>query len=338
MQMNIKLATASAALMFAVVPAHADQACTSDLFGTGLNYCQETHGTGDQVTAYDGLQFPGLAVTPTKPTVDEDGNASTTDKTFYGFAVPTAEAYGHDATAIGNGARVGRFVEAVEGSPATCSAGAVNEAGDGCVEEGADFTPAVEAVPAHTIPADSGTAVGARAVVEHEHSTAIGADAKTDKANQIVLGTKDDTVTAPGIASEKSKARQSGPIEVVTSDKDGNLATDGGQIFGRLDSLESVNASQGAAINAHSALLSEHAARLDKQARGLAIAMAMPDTWLQPNEKFAIAGGFGGFDSETALAFSTIARIDETWSLNAGLGADIEFKEFGWKVGARAGF
>lgn len=91
-------------------------------------------------------------------------------------------------------------------------------------------------------------------------------------------------------------------------------------------------------LNAHQALLSQHSARLDEHAKGLAIAMAMPDSWLSDKEKFAVAGNLGGFGDETAIAFSGIARINQTWSLNGGLGADTEFKEFGWKVGARAGW
>lgn len=107
---------------------------------------------------------------------------------------------------------------------------------------------------------------------------------------------------------------------------------------GQIYDLRTENSEQWEAISANTALLSQHSSRLDSHAKGLAIAMAMPDTWLQPHEKFAIAGNIGGFDDETAIAFSGIARIDETWSLNAGLGSDTEFKEFGWKFGARAGW
>ncbi len=112
-----------------------------------------------------------------------------------------------------------------------------------------------------------------------------------------------------------------------------------------IGSLETLTSEHEGRLNAHDAVLSQHSAtlahhgeRLDSQAKGIAIATAMPDTWLQPHEKFAIAGGLGGFDSEAAVAFSAIGRIDGTWSLNAGLGSDVEFKEFGWKVGARAGW
>lgn len=112
-----------------------------------------------------------------------------------------------------------------------------------------------------------------------------------------------------------------------------------------IGSLETDNVNQWTAINAHSALLSEHSAtlanhgkRLDKHEKGLAIAMSMPDAWLSDKERFAIAGNIGGFGDEIALGIAAIGRIDGTWSLNAKAGTDSEAKEFGWSVGARAGF
>jgi hypothetical protein len=83
------------------------------------------------------------------------------------------------------------------------------------------------------------TAVGANATVTSDHSTALGADAVAYLPNQFVMGTQQDTYKASGITSNLSKSRQSGPLEVVTSDATGNLATDGGEIFRRLDENQS---------------------------------------------------------------------------------------------------
>ena len=95
-------------------------------------------------------------------------------------------------------------------------------------------------------PIDS-IAIGTGATVSSSapHSTAIGAGATVDpgRNNEMVFGTKDDTYTTPGITSGFSKSRQSGPLEVVTSDRDGHLATDGGSIFKALDEAESVSLS-----------------------------------------------------------------------------------------------
>ena len=57
-------------------------------------------------------------------------------------------------------------------------------------------------------------------------------------ANEQVFGTAANTYTTPGITSGLSKARQTaGPLEVVTSDQAGHLATDGGLIFDELSKL-----------------------------------------------------------------------------------------------------
>ena len=88
------------------------------------------------------------------------------------------------------------------------------------------------------VDADQGSAFGNNAHVATgaTHSTAVGADAFVDRNNEMVFGTKNDTYTTPGITSGFSKSRQTdGPLEVVTSDQSGHLATDGGSIFKALD-------------------------------------------------------------------------------------------------------
>lgn len=217
---------------------------------------------------------------------------------------------GINGVAVGDGAMVGQWVPASNG---------------GTPDDPTDD------VPGHYVYVDNGTAIGAGAKVTHQGSTAIGAGAKSTDTDQVTLGTEKDTVKAPGITSEKSKARQVGPLEVVTSDANGNLATDGGAIYNQLGQY-------GQTLDAHSAMLSQHSKRLDTLDKGVAIAMAMPDAWLSDKERFAIAGSLGGFGDETAIGFAAIARIDQTWSLNAKAGADTEFKEFGFAVGARAGW
>ena len=77
------------------------------------------------------------------------------------------------------------------------------------------------------------TAVGAGATVAagHTNSTAIGQGATTTRDNQMVLGTANQTYTAPGMNSNLSRSRQSGPLGVVTSDNAGNLASDNGALY-----------------------------------------------------------------------------------------------------------
>ena len=253
-----------------------------DTFDTGPATSPDCYTTG-AITIGTGSAASGVIVT-------DPGDAT------QGIYVPAITAvYGQGSSAIGHGATVGRIETYID---------------DHGTEDPADDTEETRLVPV-----DNGTALGSGSSVQHNHSTAVGADAKSTKEHQVTLGTGSDTIKAPGITSQKSKNRQNGPLEVVTSDENGNLATDGGAIYGQLDN--------------HSSQLAEHA-------KGLAIAMAMPNAWLSDKKSFGIFGSVGGFDDETAVGFAAIGRIDETFSLNAKFGSDTEFKQFGWQVGAGA--
>lgn len=112
-----------------------------------------------------------------------------------------------------------------------------------------------------------------------------------------------------------------------------------------IGSLEDHNLVQDAAINAnssalmeHSKTLASHSRRLDDQEKGIAISIAMPDAYLNPLEKFAVAAGFGGYEGETAFGAIGAVRIDQTFSLYAGGGMSTDGDQFGWKAGARAGW
>lgn len=251
------------------------------------------------------------------------------------YQAPEARAYGPASLAIGAGAQA--FREETYTDPGTDGVLGDDPLTVG-VDEGLDDFEATRRVTVK-----EATAVGANAKAKYDNSTALGANAETDRSNQVAIGTKDDDVTVRSLANPSKVDKSS--RSVVVHKADGTLASDGGQIWDTLDThngqitaLENLATAQGAQINAHSALLSQHSARLDTQAKGIAISMALPDTWLGDKEKFAVMGNIGGFDGETAIGFGAIGRIDQTWSLNARLGADTEFKEFGWSVGARAGF
>ena len=56
-------------------------------------------------------------------------------------------------------------------------------------------------------------------------STAIGINALATRSNQIVLGTSARSYTLPGLVSTASANAQSGPVMMVTTDANGNLAT-----------------------------------------------------------------------------------------------------------------
>lgn len=101
----------------------------------------------------------------------------------------------------------------------------------------------------------------------------------------------------------------------------------------RLDGHDTQLANHNARLNAHDDILAGHGETLEDHAKGLAIAMALPDAWLSDSKSFGIFGSVGGFDDETALGFAAIGRLDETWSVNGKLGADTDFDHFGWQAG-----
>jgi hypothetical protein len=217
---------------------------------------------------------------------------------------------GINGVAVGDGAMVGEWVP-------TNDAGTPDDPTDD--------------VAGHYRYVDDGTAVGAGSQVTHKGSTALGAGARSSADNQVTLGTAGTTIRAEGITSQASKDRQTGPVELVTSDAGGNLATDGGAVFNQIGA-------HGNTLDAHTAMLSTHSRRLGELERGLAVAMAMPDAWLSDKERFAVAGNIGGFGDEMAFGLAAIVRIDSTWSANAKAGVSADGGEFGWTLGARAGF
>ncbi len=334
---NIVLATAISALAVAASGGLVKAACpngqqayyTQDVDGLGNpiadEHCRKVYDHGHNGVAWTG--DPSSHLSPVMVDADSDPSTPDTQLVIDGKPIVSGGYYNGDhqhnepvvkginGVAIGDGAQVGRWVP-------TDNNGTPEDASDD--------------VPGHYEYYDNSTAIGANTSVQHDHSTAIGADAKSTRNHQVTLGTGGDTIRAPGIASEKSKERQSGPLEVVTTDASGNLASDGGYTFNELNAHSATLQSHSATLNAHSALLSQHTAKLEEHAKGLAIAMSLPDAWIEANKRFAIAGSIGGFGDETALGFAGILRLDDVWSVNGKLGADTDFSEFGWTVGARA--
>lgn len=68
-------------------------------------------------------------------------------------------------------------------------------------------------------------AIGNSAVARADGAVAIGNGAVATRENQFALGTAANTYTTAGITSAASKAAQTGPTQLVTSDAGGNLAT-----------------------------------------------------------------------------------------------------------------
>ena len=114
------------------------------------------------------------------------------------------------------------------------------------------------------------TALGQGAVAGHVNATALGTGAATTRDNQMMFGTATSTYTAPGITSAASRAAQSGPVEVVTSDAQGNLATDGGAIMSQIN---------------------QAFRRIDENTQGIAIALAMGGIYVPESKVVLDCGG-----------------------------------------------
>lgn len=130
------------------------------------------------------------------------------------------------------------------------------------------------------------SALGPNTSAEYDGSVAIGADSTGAGAvamleNEIMIGTELHTLTAPGIDSKLSRLRQSGRLEIVTSDAGGHLATDGGQVFDRLD---------------------EHEA-------GIALAYSMENPTLGEDDRFGVATAWGTFEGAQAFSVSALGIV-----------------------------
>ena len=117
------------------------------------------------------------------------------------------------------------------------------------------------------------------------HSTAIGAGAVATMDNQFVMGTSQETYQAPGITNSLSTQRQSGPLQVVTSDMGGNLATDGGQIF----------------------------RGIDENRQGVALALAAVNPDLTGDERFGVTANWGNFAGADAFGMGLEGVLGHDW-------------------------
>ena len=95
------------------------------------------------------------------------------------------------------------------------------------------------------------TAIGGIASATHANSAAFGHGATTTRADQQVFGTATNTYTAPGITSAASTSAQGPVTGVVTTDADGNLASDGGALQGQVDANSAAIGTNTAAMTAN---------------------------------------------------------------------------------------
>ena len=122
-----------------------------------------------------------------------------------------------------------------------------------------------------------------------------------------------------GLNSAASLAAQTGPVRVVTTDGNGNLATAAFASQQDISGLQSsVTALQG---------------QIRQAFEGTAIAVAMGGGTLPDNKKFAISSNWGTFRGENAMSLTGMARISQNVVINGGVAAG--FQQGG--VAGRAG-
>ena len=230
---------------------------------------------------------------------------------------PGTTANGTNATALGQGSLATADAATAVGQGATVAAGAT---GGSAFGQGA------------TVSGANGTAIGTGAVAAFAGSTAIGTGAVTTAPNQMVFGTASSTYVASGITSAASKAAQSGPLQIVTSDAGGNLATNTAAGLGLASSTDiSALNSQIVGINTR---LNDLDGRTTKALNGVAMAFAISGVpWLQPTERFAVSANYGTFQGTNGIALNAALRLSTRLQAEGG----IAYGANGGGVGGRAG-
>ena len=237
----------------------------------------------------------------------------------------TASAYGAGSVAVGNASTAVGFSSLAVGER-SIAVGNSQADGDDSIAIG---TGAFAAGPGDTavgqnaqVLANNSSSFGNGATVNpgHVNSTALGTNASTTYDNQVMMGTSTQTYTTPGITSALSQQRQSGPLQLTTTDMNGNLASDNGDTFKAVSKLQA----------------------------GVAIALAAEAPTLTSSQTFGVRVGWGNYQGDAnAVAASAIGVLcrncfsfNDSISLDGSVGAGwSEFKTYnsGNVIGGRAG-
>jgi hypothetical protein len=200
--------------------------------GTGAQALAESSvAIGDRATANETTGSRGIAI----------GVQATSDHADAIAVGGGASATGDSSVALGNNSRASALASTAVGSGAQAHAQNSSAFGNGAtVAEG------------------------------FNNSTALGTGATANASDQIMLGTQSTSYQAPGITSPQSLSRQSGPLQLVTTDMAGHLASDNGAVF------------KGVA----------------KAQAGVAIALALEAPNLGQHENFGLRLGWGNLDGD----------------------------------------
>jgi autotransporter adhesin len=222
---------AIAAMAFGAAPAQAG--CNSgDVANTDLLSsadCQ-ADASGANATAVGSNSTAGVQGTAYGAGSDATGQNSTAAGVLSSATGFSASAFGITSTASGNSSSAYGASSTASGDFGAAFGSSSTASGNNSAAYGTNSTASGAAA----------VAIGFNASATHANSAAFGAGATTTRDNQQVFGTASSTYTMAGIASQASRDAQTGPIYLVTSDSDGNLATtsfDVTGLQGQIDAL-----------------------------------------------------------------------------------------------------
>ena len=103
-----------------------------------------------------------------------------------------------------------------------------------------------------------------------------------------------------------------------------------------VDAMSGDVANLQAAIDAQTARINSAFREIDKNAEGVAIAMAMGGIALPQGKDFALSANFGFFDTKQAFAAQTAIRLNDVLMFNGGFGLGMATNQIGGRVGVMA--
>ena len=154
--------------------------------------------------------------------------------------------------------------------------------------------------------ATNSVAIGTRTQARFENSVALGIGAQVQRDRQIMLGSRSSTYTMPGLTSPGSRTYQTGALELVTVDSEGNLASDGGDV------VQSLSGD----ITANQSAIASNAANIDSVEVNISALQSQAD-----DTDVAVAANSTSIDSVQQHASSNSTQID---LLKAGYAGDSE--------------
>jgi hypothetical protein len=144
------------------------------------------------------------------------------------------------------------------------------------------------------------TSIGAHSQASGRNSSAIGTGAVATRDNQVAVGSAASTYTLAGVTSSQSKQRQSGPVEIVTSDGGGNLATANSKQLGLASQSQ---------VSGLSSRVDALGQRDNQLTEGIAVVASLAQPILPSGKQFAMRAGWGAYDGANALGFSAAGVV-----------------------------